>query len=154
MVKYLGNPRGTLQSSTSCAGEGGLYSVHMQVCCHTNLKVSFFALDSLRQLASRFLEKEELAHFKFQKDFLKPFEYAMIHNTNPDVRDMVGLACTGLDLSLTSRTDSTMLPPDDIGSSQQPSIRLADDVWCLLCRIQGHGRSVVANLSRDNMLII
>lgn len=60
-----------------------------QVCCHTNLKVSFFALDSLRQLASRFLEKEELAHFKFQKDFLKPFEYAMIHNNNPDVRDMV-----------------------------------------------------------------
>lgn len=37
----------------------------------------------------RFLEKEELPHFKFQKDFLKPFEYAMIHNTNPDVREMV-----------------------------------------------------------------
>ena len=37
----------------------------------------------------RFLEKEELANFKFQKDFLKPFEYAMIHNVNPDVRDMV-----------------------------------------------------------------
>ena len=37
----------------------------------------------------RFLEKEELAHFKFQKDFLRPFEYTMIHNQNPDVRDMV-----------------------------------------------------------------
>jgi brefeldin A-inhibited guanine nucleotide-exchange protein len=60
-----------------------------QVCCHANVQVSFFALDSLRQLASRFLEKEELSHFKFQKDFLKPFEYAMIHNTNPDVRDMI-----------------------------------------------------------------
>ena len=37
----------------------------------------------------RFLEKEELPHFKFQKDFLRPFEYTMIHNSNPDVRDMV-----------------------------------------------------------------
>jgi Domain of unknown function (DUF1981). len=39
----------------------------------------------------RFLEKEELAHFMFQKDFLKPFEYTMIHNTNPDIRDMVSV---------------------------------------------------------------
>lgn len=37
----------------------------------------------------RFLEKEELANFKFQKDFLKPFEYAMVHNNHPDARDMV-----------------------------------------------------------------
>ncbi|KAF8655294.1 hypothetical protein AX16_003193 [Volvariella volvacea WC 439] len=60
-----------------------------QVCCHNNPHVGFFALDSLRQLAMRFLEKEELPHFKFQKDFLKPFEYTMIHNQNPEVRDMV-----------------------------------------------------------------
>ena len=60
-----------------------------QVCCHNNPHVGFFALDALRQLAMRFLEKEELAHFKFQKDFLKPFEYTMIHNSNPDIRDMV-----------------------------------------------------------------
>lgn len=60
-----------------------------QVCCHNNPHVGFFALDSLRQLAMRFLEKEELSHFKFQKDFLKPFEYTMIHNPNPEIRDMV-----------------------------------------------------------------
>ncbi|KAK2466184.1 hypothetical protein APHAL10511_001826 [Amanita phalloides] len=60
-----------------------------QVCCHSNPHVCFFALDSLRQLAMRFLEKEELPHFKFQKDFLKPFEYTMTHNNNPEVRDMV-----------------------------------------------------------------
>ncbi|KAJ6515920.1 hypothetical protein C8R45DRAFT_958068 [Mycena sanguinolenta] len=60
-----------------------------QVCCHNNPHVGFFALDSLRQLAMRFLEKEELPHFKFQKDFLKPFEHTMIHNANPDIRDMV-----------------------------------------------------------------
>jgi brefeldin A-inhibited guanine nucleotide-exchange protein len=61
-----------------------------RVCCHTNPTVSFFALDALRQLAMRFLEKEELANFKFQKDFLKPFEYTMTHNHNPDARDLVG----------------------------------------------------------------
>ncbi|KAH9483049.1 Protein transport protein sec71 [Psilocybe cubensis] len=59
------------------------------VCCHNNPHVASFALDSLRQLAMRFLEKEELPHFKFQKDFLKPFEYTMTHNQNPDIRDLV-----------------------------------------------------------------
>ena len=59
------------------------------MCCHPNAHVGFFSLDALRQLAMRFLEKEELAHFMFQKDFLKPFEYTMIHNPNPDIRDMV-----------------------------------------------------------------
>lgn len=68
----------------------GLVDVYyFQVCCHNNPHVGFFALDSLRQLAMRFLEKEELPHFKFQKDFLKPFEHTMIHNPNPDIRDMV-----------------------------------------------------------------
>ncbi|KAG0150678.1 hypothetical protein CROQUDRAFT_651889 [Cronartium quercuum f. sp. fusiforme G11] len=60
-----------------------------QVCCHPNANVSFFALDSLRQLAMRFLEKEELANFKFQKDFLRPFEHTMIHSSNIDAKDMV-----------------------------------------------------------------
>lgn len=60
-----------------------------KVCCHNNPHVGIFALDSLRQLSMRFLEKEELSHFKFQKDFLKPFEHTMIHNANPEIRDMV-----------------------------------------------------------------
>jgi brefeldin A-inhibited guanine nucleotide-exchange protein len=62
-----------------------------KVCCHHNPHVGFFALDALRQLAMRFLEKAELPHFKFQKDFLKPFEYTMIHNSNPEIRDLVCL---------------------------------------------------------------
>jgi brefeldin A-inhibited guanine nucleotide-exchange protein len=60
-----------------------------QVCCHNNPNVSFFALDALRQLAMRFLEKDELSHFRFQKDFLRPFEYTMTNNTNGDAREMV-----------------------------------------------------------------
>jgi brefeldin A-inhibited guanine nucleotide-exchange protein len=51
--------------------------------------VAFFALDALRQLAMRFLEKEELSHFRFQKDFLRPFEHTMVHNSHVDARDMV-----------------------------------------------------------------
>jgi len=59
------------------------------VCCHNNPNVSFFGLDALRQLSMRFLEKEELAHFRFQKEFLRPFEYTMAKNQNADAREMV-----------------------------------------------------------------
>jgi brefeldin A-inhibited guanine nucleotide-exchange protein len=37
----------------------------------------------------RFLEIEELPHFKFQKDFLKPFEHVMAHSAVVPVKDMV-----------------------------------------------------------------
>jgi len=62
-----------------------------QVGCHSNTSVVFFALDSLRQLSMRFLEIEELPHFKFQKDFLKPFEHVMANNQVVPVKDMVSL---------------------------------------------------------------
>jgi brefeldin A-inhibited guanine nucleotide-exchange protein len=57
--------------------------------CNSNNAVAFFAIDSLRQLAERFFNIEELSHFKFQKEFLKPFDYVMLNNTNLDVRMMV-----------------------------------------------------------------
>lgn len=60
-----------------------------QVGCHNNTAVVFFALDSLRQLSMRFMELEELPGFKFQKDFLKPFEYVMANNQTVTVKDMV-----------------------------------------------------------------
>lgn len=56
---------------------------------HANATIAIFAIDSLRQLAVKFLERGELAHFHFQKDFLRPFEYIMNHSKRPDVRDMV-----------------------------------------------------------------
>lgn len=74
------------------SGIWAILGVHFnQVCCHNNPNVSFFGLDALRQLSMRFLEKEELAHFRFQKDFLRPFEYTMIHNQNADAREMVSV---------------------------------------------------------------
>jgi brefeldin A-inhibited guanine nucleotide-exchange protein len=60
-----------------------------QVGCHTNTHVVFFALDSLRQLSMRFLEIEELPGFKFQKDFLKPFEHIIGNSSVVPVKDMV-----------------------------------------------------------------
>lgn len=45
-----------------------------------NEDVAFFAVDSLRQLSMKFLEKGEFANFRFQKDFLRPFEHIMKKN--------------------------------------------------------------------------
>ena len=60
-----------------------------EVGCHSNTHVVFFALDSLRQLSMRFMELEELPGFKFQKDFLKPFEHVMSNSSAVTVKDMV-----------------------------------------------------------------
>ncbi|XP_072016825.1 brefeldin A-inhibited guanine nucleotide-exchange protein 1-like [Amphiura filiformis] len=60
-----------------------------RVGCNHNEDVAFFAIDSLRQLSMKFLEKGELPNFKFQKDFLRPFEYIMKRNKSPTIRDMV-----------------------------------------------------------------
>ena len=57
--------------------------------CHANVHVVTFALDSLRQLSMRFMELEELPGFKFQKDFLKPFEHVMANSSTVTVKDMV-----------------------------------------------------------------
>ncbi|KAG5456383.1 MAG: hypothetical protein BJ554DRAFT_3889 [Olpidium bornovanus] len=57
--------------------------------CHPNAQVGMYALDSLRQLSMKFLEKEELANYQFQKVFLKPFAYIMTNNEDPSIRDMV-----------------------------------------------------------------
>jgi hypothetical protein len=57
--------------------------------CMANDDVAFFAVDSLRQLSIKFLEKGELANYSFQKDFLRPFEYIMQHNKSFKLRDMV-----------------------------------------------------------------
>lgn len=45
--------------------------------CHANLAVAMYAVDSLRQLAMKFLERDELANYTFQNDFLRPFVVVM-----------------------------------------------------------------------------
>lgn len=60
-----------------------------KVGCSNNEDIAFFAVDSLRQLSMKFIEKGEFANFKFQKDFLRPFEHIMKKNSSPTIRDMV-----------------------------------------------------------------
>ncbi|XP_012518566.1 PREDICTED: brefeldin A-inhibited guanine nucleotide-exchange protein 1 [Propithecus coquereli] len=65
------------------------YHANPMVGCNPNEDVAIFAVDSLRQLSMKFLEKGELANFRFQKDFLRPFEHIMKRNRSPTIRDMV-----------------------------------------------------------------
>ncbi|EDV23139.1 uncharacterized protein TRIADDRAFT_36208 [Trichoplax adhaerens] len=60
-----------------------------EVGCYPNEEVAFFAVDSLRQLSMKFIEKGEFANFRFQIDFLRPFEYIVKHNGSITIRDMV-----------------------------------------------------------------
>ncbi|RUS76389.1 hypothetical protein EGW08_015840 [Elysia chlorotica] len=60
-----------------------------KVGCNPNEDIAFFAVDSLRQLSMKFIEKGEFANFRFQKDFLRPFEHIMKRNKSPAIRDMV-----------------------------------------------------------------
>ncbi|KAK6436703.1 guanine nucleotide exchange protein for ADP-robosylation factor [Oleoguttula sp. CCFEE 5521] len=61
----------------------------IDVGCHNNTHVVYFALNSLRQLSMRFMEIEELPGFRFQKDFLKPFELILRNASQVQVKDMV-----------------------------------------------------------------
>jgi brefeldin A-inhibited guanine nucleotide-exchange protein len=57
--------------------------------CNKNADIAGFAVDSLRQLAMKFLERAELAHYHTQNEFLKPFEYILIHNDMTEIRELV-----------------------------------------------------------------
>lgn len=57
--------------------------------CSSNEEICFFAVDSLRQLSMKFIEKGEFPNYRFQKDFLRPFEHIMKKNPSSTIRDMV-----------------------------------------------------------------
>ncbi|XP_047053536.1 brefeldin A-inhibited guanine nucleotide-exchange protein 1-like [Lolium rigidum] len=54
-----------------------------------NLSVAIFVMDSLRQLSMKFLEREELANYNFQNEFLKPFVVVMEKSDVPEVRELI-----------------------------------------------------------------
>ena len=61
------------------------------VSCHSNLSVAMYAVDSLRQLAMKFLERDELTNYTFQNDFLRPFVVVMRQSqASHEVVAMVG----------------------------------------------------------------
>ncbi|VDN05986.1 unnamed protein product [Thelazia callipaeda] len=57
--------------------------------CNANENISHFAVDALRQLSMKFLERGELPNFRFQKDFLRPFEIIMNRNRSFQSRELV-----------------------------------------------------------------
>ena len=71
-----------------------LMSTHFtNVGCHQNETVSMFAIDSLRQLSFKFLEKPELKDFNFQRLFLEPFLVIMKSSSSrEDTRELI-LCC-------------------------------------------------------------
>ncbi|KAL0386805.1 UNVERIFIED_CONTAM: Brefeldin A-inhibited guanine nucleotide-exchange protein 1 [Sesamum radiatum] len=54
-----------------------------------NLSVAIFVMDSLRQLAMKFLEREELANYNFQNEFLRPFVVVMHKSCSPEIRELI-----------------------------------------------------------------
>eukprot|EP00834_Sanchytrium_tribonematis_P006564 NODE_495_length_6825_cov_1.481267.p1 type:complete len:1155 gc:universal NODE_495_length_6825_cov_1.481267:1429-4893(+) len=56
---------------------------------HTNQQIAAFAVDSLRQLSMKFMEKEELPNFKFQREFLNPFSQIIEDSNYDEIRDLV-----------------------------------------------------------------
>lgn len=61
----------------------------ISVGCHPNAAVASFAVDSLRQLATRFLERDELANFTFQNEFLRPFVVVIRQSQSVNIREMI-----------------------------------------------------------------
>ncbi|KAL9244915.1 hypothetical protein vseg_018629 [Gypsophila vaccaria] len=58
-----------------------------------NLSVAIFVIDSLRQLAMKFLEREELANFNFQNEFLRPFVIVIRKSSSTEIRELI-IRCT------------------------------------------------------------
>ncbi|XP_022989285.1 brefeldin A-inhibited guanine nucleotide-exchange protein 1-like [Cucurbita maxima] len=54
-----------------------------------NLSVAIFVMDSLRQLAMKFLEREELANYNFQNEFLRPFVIVMQKSNSTEIRELI-----------------------------------------------------------------
>lgn len=57
--------------------------------CHPDQTVATFAVDALRQLSMKFLERDELSHYNTQSDFLRTFEHIMRNNSNLAIKDLL-----------------------------------------------------------------
>jgi len=57
--------------------------------CSENLSIAIFAMDSLRQLSMKFLEREELANYNFQNEFMTPFVIVMRRSNDVEIRELI-----------------------------------------------------------------
>lgn len=56
---------------------------------HHDEKIAMYAIDSLRQLGMKYLERAELASFTFQNDILKPFVVLMRNSRSESIRSLI-----------------------------------------------------------------
>ncbi|CAI9090751.1 OLC1v1025581C1 [Oldenlandia corymbosa var. corymbosa] len=56
---------------------------------HPDERVAMYAIDSLRQLGMKYLERAELANFTFQNDILKPFVILIRNNRSDTIRRLI-----------------------------------------------------------------
>ncbi|KAK9690898.1 hypothetical protein RND81_09G161900 [Saponaria officinalis] len=71
-----------------------------------NLAVAIFVMDSLRQLAMEFLEREELANYNFQNEFLRPFVIVMQKSNSREIRELIVRCISQMVLSRVSNVRS------------------------------------------------
>lgn len=71
-----------------------------------NLSVAIFVMDSLRQLAMKFLEREELANYNFQNEFLRPFVIVMQKSNSAEIRELIVRCISQMVLSRVSNVKS------------------------------------------------
>ena len=64
-------------------------SLFEDVGAHPNVLIAMYAIDSLKQLGVKFLERTELSNFQFQQVFMQPFEKIMNKNPNLEIRELV-----------------------------------------------------------------
>ncbi|CAN8254084.1 unnamed protein product [Cochlearia groenlandica] len=57
--------------------------------CSENLSIAIFAMDSLRQLSMKFLERGELANYNFQNEFMTPFVIVMRRSNDVEIRELI-----------------------------------------------------------------
>lgn len=57
--------------------------------CHDNIVIATYAIDSFSQLCMKFLEKDELANYNTQSQFLKSFEWIMRRTRTPSTRVLI-----------------------------------------------------------------
>ena len=57
--------------------------------CFPMGQVALSAIDALKQLSVKFLDKEDLRAYNFQKSFIRPFEYIISRTPSADTREMI-----------------------------------------------------------------
>ena len=56
---------------------------------HRDEKIAVYAIDSLRQLGMKYLERSELNNFTYQNDILKPFVILMRSSQSESIRRLI-----------------------------------------------------------------